>query len=315
MNEGKIKQDTEFENSLINSIAMAAIIEQRRARRWGIFFKFLLAGYVLLFLLLYIPFDMESGPIGSGKHTALVDIDGVIASDTDANADFIVKGLRAAFEDEDTAGIILRINSPGGSPVQAGYVNDEITRLRGLHPEIPLYAVISDICASGGYYIAAAADQIYANESSVVGSIGVVMSGFGFVDAIEKLGIERRLMHAGKSKGFLDPFTPLKADEVEHVDELLEQVYDQFINVVKAGRGDRLQDDDEKIFSGLIWTGKQSLELGLVDGLGSAGYVAREIIGVEDIIDYTHRGDYFHRFTKQIGASIASTIAPRFELR
>ena len=314
MNEGNINRDKEFEGSLINSIAMAAIIEQRRARRWGIFFKFLLAAYVLLFLLLYIPFDMESGPIGSGKHTALVDIDGIIASDTDANADFIVKGLRAAFEDEDTAGIILRINSPGGSPVQAGYVNDEINRLRGLHPEIPLYAVISDICASGGYYIASAADQIYANESSVVGSIGVIMSGFGFVDAINKLGIERRLMHAGESKGFLDPFTPLKTDEVEHVDQLLDQVYEQFVKVVKAGRGDRLQ-DDEKIFSGLIWTGKQSLELGLVDGLGSAGFVAREIIGVEDIIDYTHRGTYFDRFAKQIGASIASVVSARFELR
>ena len=314
MNESGKNQDKDFENSLINSIAMAAIIEQRRARRWGIFFKFLLAGYVLLFLLLYIPVEMEGGPIGTGRHTALIDIEGVISSDTDANADFIVKGLRAAFEDEDTAGIILRINSPGGSPVQAGYVNDEITRLRGLHPEIPLYAVITDICASGGYYIASAADQIYANESSVVGSIGVIMSGFGFVDAINKLGIERRLMHAGESKGFLDPFTPLKPDEVEHVDQLLEQVYEQFIKVVKAGRGDRLQ-DDEKIFSGLIWTGKQSLDLGLVDGLGSAGYVAREVIGVEDIIDYTHRGNYFHRFAKQIGASIASTIGPRFELR
>lgn len=314
MNESGINQDKNFENSLINSIAMAAIIEQRRARRWGIFFKFLFAGYVLLFLLLYMPVDMEGGAIGPGKHTALIDIEGVIASDTDANADFIVKGLRAAFEDEDTAGIILRINSPGGSPVQAGYVNDEISRLRGLHPDIPLYAVITDICASGGYYIASAADQIYANESSVVGSIGVIMSGFGFVDAMNKLGVERRLMHAGESKGFLDPFTPLKQDDVEHVDQLLDQVYEQFVKVVKAGRGDRLQ-DDEKIFSGLIWTGKQSLELGLVDGLGSAGYVAREIIGVEDIIDYTHRGNYFHRFAKQIGASIASTVGPRFELR
>jgi len=314
MSDNNRTEDNNFEQSLISNIAMAAIVEQRRARRWGVFFKFLFAGYVLLFLLLYVPFDMGSGTIGDGKHAALVDIEGVISSASDANADYIVKGLRSAFEDEDTAGIILRINSPGGSPVQAGYVNDEITRLRGLYPDIPLYAVITDICASGGYYIAAAADQIYANESSVVGSIGVIMSGFGFVDTIEKLGIERRLMHAGKNKGFLDPFSPLKIDEVEHVDLLLEQVYQQFIDVVKAGRGDRLQ-DDEKIFSGLIWTGKQSLELGLIDGLGSAGYVAREIIGVEDIIDFTHRDNYLDRFAKQLGATIVRTLSSQFELR
>jgi protease-4 len=314
MSDSNRTEDKDFEQSLINNIAMAAIVEQRRARRWGIFFKLIFAGYVLLFLLLYVPFDMGSGTIGSGKHTALVDIEGIISSDSDANADYIVKGLRAAFEDKDTAGIILRINSPGGSPVQAGYVNDEIARLRELHPDIPLYAVITDICASGGYYIAVAADQIYANESSVVGSIGVIMSGFGFVDAIEKLGIERRLMHAGKSKGFLDPFSPLKTDEVDHVDQLLEQVYQQFINFVKAGRGDRLH-DDEKIFSGLIWTGQQSLELGLVDGLGSAGYVAREVIGVEDIIDFTHRRNYLDRFAKQLGATIAKALSTQFELR
>jgi len=314
MSDNNRTEDNNFEQLLISNIAMAAIVEQRRARRWGIFFKLILAGYVLLFLLLYVPFDMGSETIGDGKHAALVDIEGVISSDSDANADYIVKGLRSAFEDEDTAGIILRINSPGGSPVQAGYVNDEITRLRGLYPDIPLYAVITDICASGGYYIAAAADQIYANESSVVGSIGVIMSGFGFVDTIEKLGIERRLMHAGKNKGFLDPFSPLKTDEVEHVDLLLEQVYQQFIDVVKTGRGDRLQ-DDEKIFSGLIWTGKQSLELGLIDGLGSAGYVAREVIGVEEIIDFTHRDNYLDRFAKQLGATIARTLSSQFELR
>jgi len=314
MSNSNKNADKNFEQSLINNIATAAIVEQRRARRWGIFFKFLLAGYVLLFLLLYVPYNMGSGAMSSGKHTALVDIEGVISSNTKANADYIVKGLRAAFENKDTVGIILRINSPGGSPVQAAYVNDEITRLRELHPDVPLYAVITDICASGGYYIAAAADQIYANESSVVGSIGVIMSGFGFVDTIEKLGIERRLMHAGKSKGFLDPFSPLKTDDVEHVDQLLDQVYQQFIDVVKAGRGDRLQ-EDEKIFSGLIWTGKQSLELGLVDGLGSAGYVAREVIGVEDIVDFTHRENFLDRFAKQLGVSIAGTLNSRFELR
>ncbi|HKK15661.1 MAG TPA: S49 family peptidase, partial [Gammaproteobacteria bacterium] len=208
-----------------------------------------------------------------------------------------------AFEDHNTAGIILRINSPGGSPVQAGYVYDEIKRLRSLHPDIPLYAVITDICASGGYYIAAAADEIYANKASVVGSIGVVMSGFGFVDAIDKLGIERRLLHAGKDKGFLDPFSPLKESDVEHVNEILNQVYQQFIDVVKTGRGDRLKDDG-RLYSGLVWTGQESVELGLVDALGSAGYVAREVIGAEEIIDYTLHDTYFQQFAKQLGSAM-----------
>ena len=304
----------EFEQALVNRIAIEAIAEQRRARRWGIFFKFLLAFYVLIFLLIYLPPDMSSGAIIGEKHTALVDIEGVISADTEANADYIVSGLRAAFEDGNTAGVILRINSPGGSPVQAGYVNDEIKRLRELYPDIPLYAVITDICASGGYYIAAAADEIYANKASVVGSIGVVMSGFGFVDAINKLGIERRLMHAGENKGLLDPFSPLRAEEVEHVDQLLNEVYQQFIDVVKAGRGDRLK-NDEKIFSGLIWTGEQSLELGLVDALGSAGYVAREVIGAEDIVDYTRHETYLDLFANQIGATVARMLSSKFELQ
>ncbi len=317
MNESQSNRNStksEFEQSLVNRIAIEAIAEQRRARRWGIFFKFLLALYVLIFLLLYLPPDMVGGAIVGEKHTALIDIEGVIAADTEANADYIVGGLRAAFEDGNTAGVILRINSPGGSPVQAGYVNDEIKRLRGLYPDIPLYAVITDICASGGYYIAAAADEIYANKASVVGSIGVVMSGFGFVDAIEKLGIERRLMHAGENKGLLDPFSPLKTEEIEHVDKLLNEVYQQFIDVVKTGRGNRLK-NDEIIFSGLIWTGEQSLELGLVDALGSAGFVAREVIGAEEIVDYTRHETYLDRFANQIGATVARLLSSKFELR
>ncbi len=302
----------DFEQSLVNRIAVEAIVEQRRARRWGIFFKFLFAGYLLLFLLIYLPPGWDGSAIVGNKHTALVDIEGVIAADTEANADYIVSGLRAAYEDANTAGIILRINSPGGSPVQAGYVNDEIMRLRGLYPDVPLYAVITDICASGGYYIAVAADKIYANKASVVGSIGVIMSGFGFVDAIEKLGIERRLMHAGESKGFLDPFSPLKSKDVEHVEQVLDKVYQQFINIVKEGRGDRLQDKEE-LFSGLIWTGEQSLELGLVDGLGSAGYVAREIIGEEEIVDFTRRATYLDRFAKQLGTTVARMLSSEFE--
>jgi protease IV len=303
-----------MEQDIVNRIAWEAIAEQRRARRWGIFFKLFFVIYLVFFTLIYLPVDWSSSAMVGAKHSALVDIEGIIATDFDANADYIVGGLRAAFENKNTAGVILRINSPGGSPVQAGYVYDEIQRLKNLYPDIPLYAVITDICASGGYYIAAAADKIYANKASVVGSIGVVMSGFGFVDAIDKLGIERRLLHAGENKGFLDPFSPLRSDEVEHIEGVLDQVYQQFIDVVKKGRGDRLKTDD-KIFSGLIWTGEQSLELGLVDALGSAGYVAREVIGAEEIVDYTLHDTYFDRFAKKIGASIVNSLGTKFELR
>ncbi len=305
---------TRMDQDIVNRIAQEAVAEQRRARRWGIFFKFFFAAYLLLFLIIYLPVDWREAGITGEKHSALVDIEGVISNDALASADYIVTGLRAAFEDSNTAGVILRINSPGGSPVQAAYVNSEIKRLKGLYPDIPLYAVISDVCASGGYYIAAAADEIYANESSIVGSIGVVMSSFGFVDAMEKLGIERRLLHAGENKGFLDPFSPLKQEEVKHINKLLMDVHQQFITVVKEGRGERLK-EDENIFSGLIWTGKQSLELGLVDGMGSASYVAREVIGAEDIVDYTKREDFLDIFAKQIGTAVARTLGEKFQLQ
>ncbi|MFQ5660464.1 MAG: signal peptide peptidase SppA [Gammaproteobacteria bacterium] len=296
-----------FEQALSSQVAREFLKEQRRNRRWGIFFKLLLALYLLAFLLLYMNQDVEMANLTRGPHTALVDIDGVISADSKASADNIISGLRAAFKDKHTAGIILRINSPGGSPVQAGYVNDEIRRLRKKYPDIPLYAVISDICASGGYYIASAADKIYANKASIVGSIGVIMSGFGFVDAINKLGIERRLLHAGKNKGFMDPFSPLKQDEVNHVDKLLDDIYQQFISVVKRGRGVRLKDDD-RLFSGLVWTGEQSKELGLVDALGSASYVARDVIGAEEIVDFTHRKNYLDRFAESLGATLANHL-------
>jgi protease-4 len=299
-----------FEQALVSQVAREFLNEQRQARRWGIFFKFLLALYLLFFLLVYL---VEGGGVGAAalpgeKHTALVDIQGVIAPDAEASADHIVAGLRAAFESERTAGIIVRINSPGGSPVQSGYVYDEIRRLRKKHPDVPLYAVISDVCASGGYYIASAADKIYADKASIVGSIGVVMSGFGFVDAIGKLGIERRIRHAGDNKAFMDPFSPLREEDVKHVDEMLEDIHGQFVNVVKEGRGDRLKADSQ-LFSGLVWTGERSLELGLVDGLGSAGYVAREIIGVEDIVDFTRRASYLDRFARTVGATLAQSLS------
>ena len=306
--------DSQLEQKMVNQLAREFLREQRIHRRWNIVFKCLLALYLFSFLAIYLAGQSDLGPIGGGRHTALIDINGVIAMDSEANADYIASGLRAAFEDENTAGIILRINSPGGSPVQSGYINDEIKRLRAEYPETPLYAVISDLCASGGYYIASAADAIYADKASLVGSIGVIMAGFGFVDTIEKLGIERRVQHAGKSKAFLDPFSPQKPEELAHVDGLLDQVYQQFIDTVKQGRGDRLvSGKDDVIFSGLIWTGEQSIELGLVDGLGSAGYVAREVIGEEEIVDFPRRESYLDQFAGSLGASLARQISSIFK--
>lgn len=303
-----------FEQSLVNQLARECVHEQRQSRRWGIFFKSLFALYILVFFILYLADKTDTMTMGSDKHTAIIDVNGVIAADAEARADHIITGLRQAFEHTDTAGVIIRINSPGGSPVQAGYVNDEINRLRQKYPAIPIYAVISDLCASGGYYIAAAADKIYANKASIVGSIGVILAGFGFVDTIEKLGIERRLLHAGENKGFMDPFLPLKQDQVAHVHSLLEAIHQQFKDVLMQTRSDRLQ-TDKAIFSGLIWTGEQSLELGLVDALGSAGYVAREVIGAENIVDFTRRENYLDRFAKMLGAAITGTITRKFELR
>jgi len=298
-----------FEQSLASEIAREFLKEQRRTRRWGIFFKLLMALYVFGFFAIYLAGRMDMGPSGLGrdKHTALIEISGAIAADSEASADNIVSGLRAAFKHEKTAGIILRINSPGGSPVQAGYINDEIYRLRSEYPDKPVYAVISDICASGGYYIASAAEKIYADKASLVGSIGVIMAGFGFVDTIEKLGIERRVRHAGDNKSFMDPFVPLKEDEVAHVDTMLNDIYEQFKQVVIKGRGDRLK-DDATIFSGLIWTGEKAIELGLVDELASSSYVAREVIGAEDIVNFSYKPNYLDRFANSLGASVAKTL-------
>jgi protease-4 len=302
-NSPSARQSEGWERQVITQLALEGLREQKIARRWRIVMFFLVI--TLLFLSLVGPYLISATSKGTiGKHTALVDLSGVIAANSDASADRIVTGLRAAFEDENTVGVILRINSPGGSPVQSGYINDEIERLRGEYPEIPLYAVVMDICASGGYYVAAAADEIYADKASIVGSIGVRMDGFGFVEAIDKLGIERRLLTAGEHKALLDPFLPQGETEKAHMQRLLDAIHTQFIETVKAGRGDRLADNPE-IFSGLVWTGDEALELGLIDGLGSSGYVAREIIGEEKIVDYTPRKSVFDRFLTNLGASVA----------
>ena len=302
------------EPRIVRDFAFEALREQRLARRWGIFFKGLAFVYLLLVIILAVPGGVWMSGLATEEHTALVDIDGVITPDSPANADTIVAGLRKAFENEKAAGIILRINSPGGSPVQSGYINDEIVRLREQHPDTRVIAVIADICASGGYYIASAADEIYADKASIVGSIGVRMDSFGFVDAIAKLGVERRLLTAGDNKGFLDPFQPLHEAHVGHVRGILDTVHEQFINTVKRGRGDRLS-DDEQLFSGLFWTGEQSLALGLVDALGSAGYVAREVIGAEKIVDYTVRGDLLTRLGRRFGAAVADALLTNVMMR
>lgn len=296
-----------WERGMLEKIALAGLHEQRKARRWGIVFKSLTFGYLFIVLLVILLGGKDSTS-HSGKHTALVDLQGVIAEGADASADNVVAGLRAAFESKGTVGVILRINSPGGSPVQAGYINDEIQRLRTKYPKKKLYAVVSDLCASGGYYVAVAADEIYVDKASLVGSIGVRMDSFGFVDALKKLGVERRLLTAGDHKGMLDPFLPVDAVERQRVQEMLDSIHTQFINVVKEGRGDRLKNDPQ-MFSGMFWSGEEALKLGLADKLGSAGYVAREVIGEEEIVDFTPKKDFFDRLAGQIGSRVALSLS------
>lgn len=295
-----------WERGVLEKLAMSAIQEQRRARRWGIFFKLLTFAY--LFFLFALVMDVvgdKSDGLAGGKHTALIDVRGVISADSMANADTLISSLQDAFKDKKTAGIILRVNSPGGSPVQAGLVNDEIKRLRALHPTIPLHVVVEDMCASGGYYIAAAADNIYVNQASIVGSIGVLMDGFGFTGSMEKLGVERRLMTAGENKAFMDPFSPRNPKHDAFTQTLLNDIHQQFIAVVKQGRGKRLKETPE-MFSGLFWTGDKAIAMGLADGIGSVDSVARDIIKVENIVDFTARENILDRLAKRLGAGVAS---------
>jgi len=301
-----MSEGNNWEKDVLTSIATEGLKEQKRSRRWGIFFKILTFLYLFILLAIINPSMQESTTKGK-KHTALIDLKGVIAPGAEASADNVVTGLRSAFEDPDTAGVILRINSPGGSPVQSGYIYDEILRLREKHPDTPMYAVISDICASGGYYVASAAEKIYADQASIVGSIGVRMDNFGFVEAMKKMGIERRTLTAGKNKALLDPFAPEDKKVIAHMKGLLKSVHNQFINAVKQGRGDRLK-EVEGMFEGLIWTGDQSVEIGLIDELGSSSYVAREIIGEENIVKFTIEPDFLERFSKKIGTQIGALL-------
>lgn len=296
-----------WEHDLLERLAFAAVTEQRRARRWGIFFKLFFAAYLILVLVL-AQSDSWSSKGLAARHTAVVDLDGEISANSMASADNIIAGLRAAFENSSTVGVILRANSPGGSPVQSSYINDEIRRLRAKYPKIPLYAVVGDVCASGCYYAVAAADKIYANKASIVGSIGVLMNGFGFVETMKKFGVERRLMTAGEHKGFLDAFGPVKPAETQYAQQLLNQIHQQFIDVVRQGRGKALKETKDT-YSGLFWTGEDAIKMGLVDALGSTSYVAREVIGAEEMADYTYRENVFDRFARRFGAAMAQTLS------
>jgi len=298
--------DPNWEREVLEKLATSSLREQRSARRWGIFFKLLGFGYLTIFLLLIISPRLDE--VSSGRHTALVEVVGVIDSKGDANADRVTGALQSAFKDKNTQGVILRINSPGGSPVQAGIIYDEIKRLRGLYPSIPMYAVVEDLCASGGYYIAAAADKIYVDKASIVGSIGVIMDGWGFTGTMEKLGIERRVLTSGDNKDFLDPFSPQDEKQKQHALTMLKEIHQQFIDVVRKGRGKRLKEGADT-FSGLMWTGAKSIELGLSDGFGSVDYVAREVIKAEDIVDYTQKEGIAEKVARRFGAAAASTFA------
>jgi len=304
------EQEHLWERRVITKLAQASLNEQKRARRWSIFFKFLIFGYITFILLLFVEPDIEKAKIAK-THTALVELQGIIADGETASADNIVTALKSAFEDEKTEGVILRINSPGGTPVQAGYIYDEILRLREKYPETPLYAVVSDMAASGGYYVAAAADEIYASNSSIVGSIGVRMDSFGVVDAMEKLGIESRTLTAGEHKALLDPFSPVDEKAQQHLQAMIDEIHQQFIDAVKKGRGDRLKESDD-IYTGLIWTGKEALEFGLIDKIGSASYVAREVIGAEDIVEYSVEEDILERLVDRLGASTAKILGKEY---
>ena len=296
-----------WEQKTIEKIASSSLIEQRRARRWGIFFKLITLLYIGIIIYGFNSMSYSSIP-SNEKITALVKLDGVIGSNLEVNADDVINGLREAYAHQGTEAIILSINSPGGSPVQAGIINDEINRYKLIHPNIPIYAVVEDICASGGYYIAVAADQIFVNKASIVGSIGVRMDGFGLEELIKNIGVERRLMTAGKNKGMLDPFLPIVPEQEEFVQNLLNEIHDQFIAVVKQGRGDRLS-TDQSIFSGLFWDGNTSIKLGLVDSLGSVGSVARDIVGNENVVDFTTKSSFGERLAEKFGAGVGTSFS------
>jgi protease-4 len=289
----------------IARLAEAYLTDRRRERRWRVFFRL---AWLLLAATLVVVMSWQGlqGSSPSGPHTALIDVRGEIAMDAEASAENLISALRNAFGDSGAQAVVLRINSPGGSPVQAGMINDEIERLRRVHDK-PVYAVCEEVCASAAFYIAAAADEVFVDKASLVGSIGVLMDGFGFTGLMDKLGVERRLLTAGENKGFLDPFSPQTERHKAYAQALLNQIHQQFIAEVRQGRGERLSKDDE-VYSGLIWSGQQAIDLGLADRYGSLDYVAREVVKAEDIIDYTPRQNVAERLAKRFGAAVGEGI-------
>ncbi|MDN6884735.1 S49 family peptidase [Variovorax sp. CAN2819] len=294
-----------WERATLEKLAFASLNEQKATRRWKTFTR--LAWLAFFVFLAWAAFSRSTPSTAkTSAHTAVVEIKGEIANGSDASAEFVVAAMKTAFEDEGAKGVVLLINSPGGSPVQAGIINDEIKRLKAKYKK-PVYAVVEETCASAAYYIAAAADKIYVDKASIVGSIGVLMDGFGFTGVMEKVGVERRLLTAGENKGFLDPFSPMSDAQRAHAQTMLDQIHTQFINVVKAGRGDRLKLDTPGLFSGLFWSGEQAVEYGLADQLGNVDYVAREVIKAEEVIDYTRRDNVAEKLAKKFGAAMAET--------
>jgi protease-4 len=298
-----------WERETIEKVLLAAIEEQRQARRWGIIFKSLLLIYLIAVLVIAARPMFEEGRMGGGKdHTALIDVVGMIAPGQPTNGEALIDALRSAAENRHTKGIVLRMNTPGGSPVQSAYVYDEIRRLKQEKPQLPIYAVVADMCASGGYYIASATDKIFVNSASVVGSIGVIMNNFGFVEAMNRLGVERRVMTAGEHKAILDPFAPVDPVAREHMQGVLNSVHRQFIDAVKQGRGDRLKETPE-LFSGLIWTGADGIKLGLADELGDVRHVAEKVIGAKEIVDFTPQESLLNRLAQRLGTAVGQTLA------
>ncbi|HEX2604219.1 MAG TPA: S49 family peptidase [Oxalicibacterium sp.] len=300
-----------WERDVLEKLAFANLKEQRARRRWGIFFKSVTLA--LIGFAVWAGFSRSGSEMETvGPHTALVKIEGTIESKGAADAENVNASLAKAFDDPGSVGVILSINSPGGSPVQAGIINDEITRLRQKYPKKPLYVVVDDICASGGYYIAAAADRIYVNKASIVGSIGVLMDGFGFTGAMEKLGVERRLLTAGANKGFLDPFSPMSESQKSYALNMLEEIHQQFIDVVRKGRGKRLKETPD-MFSGLFWSGAKAVDLGLADGFGTVDSVARDEFKASNVVDYTQREGISDRVLKKFGAAMGAAAVKTLE--
>ena len=297
-----------WERRVLERLATDGLREQRRARRWGIFFKLLAFGFLFFVLFAALGAWTGSERLCLDKCTAMVEIQGEIDATSRASADNVIAGLQAAFKNKGTQGVVLKINSPGGSPVQAGAINDEIRRLRGKYPDTPIYAVVEEICASGAYYVAVATDKIYVDKASLVGSIGVIMDGFGFVGTLDKLGIERRALTAGDNKTFLDPFLPLTAKQKDYAQQMLADIHQQFIAVVRSGRGSRIKDSPE-LFSGLVWNGRRSIELGLTDALGSVRSVARDVVKAEDIVDFTVQENVAERVARKFGAAMGRSVA------